>query len=202
VCFADLRYINTASEEMFTDIALTIIALQQNSLVTPTSNNKDGNGRLNGYTVSKESTFVKTLQSKLKLAKSESTQNLWLILRILVILGLLSPNINYFADSLLQSLKDDKTYEPNMIGSLLSIHANGALFVNTSVILDILVSYPDQLTSDIAFLEGLESLLAKLSTYVSLHVLSNTADTQAPHCKVPFRLSHSSCERISHIHLT
>lgn len=164
MCFADGRYINTASEEMFTDIALTIIALQQSSLLIPTSNNKDGNGRLNGYTVSKESTFIKALQSKLKLAKSESTQNLWLLLRILVILGLQSPDIDSFADSLLQSLKDDKTYEPYMIGSLLSIHANGDLFANTGVILDILASYPDRLTSDIAFLEGLESLLAKIST--------------------------------------
>lgn len=159
-----------ASEEMFNEIALTIVALQQSSLLAPTPNDPDGNGRLNGYILSKQSTFIKTLTHRLLrpgLTPRENVNTLdgWLILQVLEILEIQSPDIQNFVDLLLRSIKDDEVYQPSTIGTLLSIHANGNLSANIDAIFEILTSHLGDVTSDIKFLEGLERLLAKLPAY-------------------------------------
>ena len=188
---------------MFEDIALTIIAFDQNSLLTSTaSTQKDSAARLNGYAISSQSQFIQTLISKLLQPSPELVNTVfpWLTLRTLEELNFQSPEIESFIEGLIQSLIHDKIYEPCIIGVLLLIYANGSQFTNVEEIIEILASYPRRLTSDIGVLEGLERLLQRMSRYSHSNFVL-TYILQAPQCKIHYKLSHFSSEKIFHIPL-
>ena len=149
---------------MFYDIALTIIAFHQSSLVTYSSYS-DEHGRLNVYILARQSSFIKTLIFKLdqpNLSPNIGSQEAWLSRRVLAILGLMSPEVERFVDCALESLRNEENYDGNMIGGLLSIYSNRNSSSDIETLFQFLATCPGHLTSDIEFLEGFERILLKM----------------------------------------
>ena len=153
---------------MFNDIALVLIAMLQASLIVPTTGNHDRNARINGFVVSKTSSFMKALTTRLfdkQIRYNTDSRELWLCLKVVEILGLSSPELDRLTKELFsQALLDGINPNTNIIGVLLSIIPNQDLSTEISDLLELISSRLELLFSDISVLEGLEKILLNKST--------------------------------------
>jgi len=159
----NLRYINSASESLFDEIALMIVSFRQDGLVERAESHNDGNARLNGHIISKSSPFVKSLNEhvkRLNLLDSASTTP-WTVLHVITTVGLMSPLVQKQLNSLLQqTLTRIIDVRPEIMGLLLSLSGKDAKGVAFDQILSTLDSHAERLLADVTLLNGLE-------TYVS-----------------------------------
>lgn len=166
-----VRYVNKSPKERFESIALTMVALKQRGLLTaPTAIQKDGNGRLNGAIIKKQSAFLGTLCDRLSHETKVPTTNqeavvLWRDLQLFELLGVRSLELRNQFNELLLRILECKVPLPTITGLLLSLVAEGDLPSNVDEILRILGCQMEFLALDLAFLDGLEKFISKLPTY-------------------------------------
>ena len=193
---AQIRYVNVADEEMFHDIVLTLISFQQSSLLTPSSDRKDGNGRLNRFSVLKDSIFVKTLMTSLRDTDPENADSpkTWFNFQILELLGLHTSLGNVFIDELLlKILRNSNEGNPNIIGILLSLCSVSA---NTDEIFELLAPQAERYASNIVFLEGLEKLVLRTPLETQQTSFQKIADRLQQNLSYPSHLIRSTSLRI------
>jgi hypothetical protein len=193
---AHVRYVNVTDHEMFNDIVLTLISFQQSSLLTPSSDQKDGNGRLNGFRVFKDSIFVKTLMTSLRDTDSENADSpkTWLNFQILELLGLHTSLGNAFIDELLlKILRNSNEGNANIIGILLSLCS---VSTNTDEIFELLAPQAEQYASNIVFLEGLEKLVLKTPIRTQQTSFQKITDQLQQNLSYPSHLIRSTSLRI------
>jgi hypothetical protein len=163
--------VNQATKEEFNDIALTMISLKQKGLLTPpTVQNKDENGRLNGHLVKAQSSFIETLFANLSpktIVPTDTAEELalWQDLQLLELLGARSESLPRQLNNLLLAILKNGNPHPDIIGLLLSAVAENESPDSMDNILELLASQLEPLCSTIAFLDGLERFIHKLSTY-------------------------------------
>jgi hypothetical protein len=174
----NIRYINSAQEGMFDNIALTLVAMLPSLLIVPTTGNHERKGRINGYVVAKTSSFMKALMARISNQKIRSTADsleMWLNLKVVEILGLGSSELEKLATDLLsQAIKDSDNPNASIIGVLLSIISNQDPPTDLNDLLELISSRFEHLASDIGFLEGLEKVLLNKSTLSHIRVPSNS----------------------------
>ena len=180
---------------MFNDIALTLLSLQQRSLLISSSDRNDGNSRLNGFTVSKDSIFVKRLMTRLRntgLGNADSPET-WLNFQILDLLGLNASSGDTFIDELLLEIsRNSNESNANIIGILLSLSSRSA---NTEEIFELLAPRAAHYVSHIAFLEGLEKLVVRTPSETQ-HTFQKIVDQLQQNLSYPSHLIRSTSLRI------
>ena len=164
--FPNFRYVNSSDEAQFDELALTIISLQQASLLT-VGTKSDGIPRLNGYLVAKESIFIKVLESRLLGNDLTDSRKLWLNLRVILVLGLRTHELAKVLTDVLVSTFTGKTgYNASIAGTLLSIGLNDNSLIETiSELIKLNSSHIKSYLSDVTYLEGLEKFLSNSSKY-------------------------------------
>lgn len=183
------RYVNQVNQEEFDDIALTMITLKQKGVLTPaTVKSKDENGRLNGRLIKAQSPFIKTLCVNLShetAVPADTTQELalWRDLQLLELVGVRSESLGRHLNNLLLAILKTGNPLPSITGLLLSVVAEDESPDSMDQILELLSSQLESLCSAIAFLDGLENFIPKLSRYemysalLTISPLSATSET-------------------------
>lgn len=162
----NIRHVNSSDEAQFDEVALTIISLQQASLLTPSSKS-DGIPRLNGYLVAKESKFIKHLESRLLDNNFQDLRELWRNLQLVKVLELRSDNLAKAQDRFfVESLTLESDYRTSLVGTLLSLvpdeKSSVAYF---DALMNLNSSQIELYVSDVTFLEGAEALILKFPKY-------------------------------------
>lgn len=162
--FLNFRYVNSSDEAQFDELALTILSLQQASLLA-VGTKSDGIPRLNGYLVAKESIFIKILESRLLSNDFTDPRKLWLNLRLMLVLGLGTHElVNVVTDLLVSNFTVKSGYNASIAGTLLSIGLNdNSLNETISELIKLNSLHVDSYVSDITYLEGLEKFLSNSS---------------------------------------
>ena len=188
------RYVNQATKEEFDDIALTMITLKQKGLLTPaTAKSKDENGRLNGHLIKAQSPFMTTLCVNLShetAVPADTAQELalWRDLQLLELMGVRSESLRGHLNNLLLAILKTGNPLPNITGLLLSVVAEDESPDSMDQILELLYPQMESLCSAIAFLDGLENFIPKLSRYelyyalLTISPLSTTSETCLRKC--------------------
>ena len=175
---------NLAGKEDFDHIALTIIAFEQEGLLSSPSDCKGGTGQLNGYALPRKSAFTQTLIMKIATFGhgSEDDRIFWHVLRLLKIIRLSTFDVDLEMPDVLNGRLYDN---PTIVGTLLSICSNSnfkesdrASKTETYIyslapektkkaderFLEAIAESISTLVKDHQFLEGLEDFLYRLST--------------------------------------
>jgi hypothetical protein len=165
---------------MFETVASTMVALKaQGLLVASSIRHDDGNGRINGHVIRKQSRFMETLvfkarESRISDAKDSHSFDLWRDLQILDLLGVHQPELDEKINLLLlHTIKNqDEAGCGPVFGLLLSLGSEAVLRgdrdVHAMEIVESLWSREDLniMVTEIRVLEGLEKLLLKTSRYL------------------------------------
>jgi hypothetical protein len=174
-----VRYVNQCSTNTFETVASTMVALKEQRLLVPSSTgHDDGNGRINGHVIRKQSEFMETLvfkvsEARISDAKDLQLVNLWRELQILDLLGVHQPQLDDKINLLLRHTVKNQGEENcgPVFGLLLSLGSGAVPKKDQDVhAMEIVESFWSRdlhsIVTEIRVLEGLEKLLLKTSRYL------------------------------------